>query len=84
TQEDLVTKTALRLVASIPGVKIAEAHQTLTIGAADVETAAGLHLPLNAPVAHVHRAAIDAQGVLLMAANGIYRGDMVRIDVKLR
>lgn len=84
TPEDLVTKTALRLVASIPGVKIAGARQTLTIGSADVETAAALHLPLNAPIAHVHRVALDAKGRLLLVANGLYRGDTVRIDVKLR
>ncbi len=84
TAEDLVTKTSLKLVAGLPGVTIAEARQTLTIGSADVETAAALHLPLNAPVAHVHRTAMDPTGTTLLIANGIYRGDMVRIDVKLR
>jgi GntR family transcriptional regulator len=84
TPEDLRGKTALKLVASIPGVRIADARQTLTIGTADVETAAALHLPLNAPVAHVRRAAVDARGVLVLVADGIYRGDVVRIDIKLR
>ncbi|WP_439549426.1 GntR family transcriptional regulator [Falsiroseomonas sp.] len=84
TAEDLVTKTSLKLVAGLPGITIAEARQTLTIGSADVETAAALQLPLNAPVAHVHRTAMDADGTTLLIANGIYRGDMVRIDVKLR
>ncbi len=84
TDEDLVTKTSLRLVAGLPGVKIAEARQTLTIGSADVETAASLQVPLNAPVAHVHRVAVDPGGIVLLVANGIYRGDMVRIDVKLK
>ncbi|WP_439595588.1 GntR family transcriptional regulator [Falsiroseomonas sp.] len=84
TPEDLVTKTALRLVAGIPGIRIANARQTLTIGSADVETASALHLPLNAPIAHVHRVALDPRGTLLLVANGLYRGDTVRIDVKLR
>jgi GntR family transcriptional regulator len=84
TPDDLLTKTALRLVAGLPGIRIAAAHQTLTIGSADVETAAALHLPLNAPVAHVHRTAMDPAGTLLLVARGIYRGDTVRIDVKLR
>jgi len=84
TPEDLRTKTALKLVAGIPGVRIGDARQTLTIGMADVETAAALHLPLNAPVAHVLRAATNPRGVLLLVAEGIYRGDMVRIDIKLR
>jgi GntR family transcriptional regulator len=84
TEEDLRTKTALKLVASLPGVTIGDARQTLTIGTADVETAAALRVPLNAPVAHVRRAAVDPSGVLLLVADGIYRGDVVRIDIKLR
>ncbi|GGJ26066.1 GntR family transcriptional regulator [Neoroseomonas lacus] len=84
TEEALRSRTALKLVAGIPGVRIADARQTLTIGTADVETAAALHLPLNAPVALVRRAAVDPRGVLLMVADGIYRGDVVRIDIKLR
>lgn len=84
TEDALRSRTALKLVAGIPGVRIADARQTLTIGTADVETAAALHLPLNAPVALVRRAAVDPRGVLLMVADGIYRGDVVRIDIKLR
>lgn len=71
-------------MASIPGLRIADARQVLTIGSADVETAAALRMPLNAPVAHARRAAVDARGVLLLVADGIYRGDVVRIDIKLR
>lgn len=84
TPEDLRTKTALKLVAGIPGMRIADARQTLTIGTADVETAAALQVPLNAPVAHVRRAAVDHRGVLVLVADGTYRGDVVRIDIKLR
>jgi len=84
TDADLRSKTALKLVAGIPGVRIADARQTLTVGAADVEAAAALNLPLNAPVAHVHRAAVDARGVLVLVADGTYRGDVVRLEVKLK
>ncbi|WP_376095543.1 GntR family transcriptional regulator [Roseomonas sp. CCTCC AB2023176] len=82
--EDLRSRTALRLVAGLPGVRIADARQTLTIGAADLETAAALGVPLNAPVAYVHRAAVDSHGTLVLVAEGIYRGDVVRVDFKLR
>lgn len=82
--EDLATKTALRLVSGLKGVRVVDARQTLTIGVADVESAGALHLPLNAPVAHVHRAAVDAEGALVLVADGIYRGDVVRIDIKLK
>ncbi len=81
---DLTTRTALNLVASLPGVVIADARQTLTIGSADVETAAQLQIPLNAPVAYVKRAAVDRAGQLLLVADGIYRGDVVRLDIKLQ
>jgi GntR family transcriptional regulator len=84
TADDLRTRTALRLVAGIPGVRIADARQVLTIGTADVESAAALRIALNAPVAHVRRAAVDQRGVLVLVADGIYRGDVVRIDIKLR
>ncbi|HEY8611747.1 MAG TPA: GntR family transcriptional regulator [Roseomonas sp.] len=82
--EDLSTKTALRLVAELKGVRIVDARQTLTIGVADVESAHALQLPLNAPVAHVHRAAVDQKGSLVLVADGVYRGDVVRIDIKLK
>jgi GntR family transcriptional regulator len=84
TPADLRGKTALKLAASIPGVRISDARQALTIGTADVETATLLQVPLNAPVAHVRRAAVDQRGVLILVADGIYRGDVVRIDIKLR
>ena len=80
----LTTKTALSLVASLPGIKIADSRQTLTIGAADMETAHYLSIPLNAPVAHVHRSIADNRGRIILLSNGIYRGDLVRLDVKLK
>lgn len=84
SDEDIASKTALRLVAGIPGVKITEARQTLTIGTADIETAALINLPLNAPVCHVTRSAVDQRGKLVLVSNGIYRGEVVRVDIKLR
>ncbi len=80
---DLTTQTALSLVAGLRGVTIADARQVLTIGAADVEAASALQIPLNAPIAHVRRAAVDQKGVVVLVADGIYRGDLVRIDIKL-
>jgi GntR family transcriptional regulator len=84
TDEALVTKTALRLLADIPDLQIKDARQTLTIGTADMETANRLNLPLNAPVAFVYRSVADQSGCLVFIGEGIYRGDVVRIDMKLR
>lgn len=84
SREDIETKTALRLIADVPDLEIVEAQQTLTIGTADMETAEALAMPLNAPVAFVHRRAVDRDGIAVLIAEGIYRGDVVRFDVKLR
>src|SRR3954447_19511878 len=84
SKKDLQSKTALKLVADIPGLKIKDARQTLTIGTADVETSSRLDISLNAPVAIVQRSVVDYSGCLVFIGEGLYRGDMVRIDMKLR
>ena len=43
-----------------------------------------LDMPLNAPVAIVQRSVVDRSGCLVFIGEGLYRGDMVRIDMKLR
>lgn len=83
-REDLETKTALSLLSGIRGIKLGDVRQTLTIGAADVITARELEVPLNVPVAYVHRSAMDSSGKLVMVSEGTYRGDIVRLDMKLR
>lgn len=84
TDEALRSKTALRLIHDVAGVDIADTRQILTIGTADVETADQLMMPINAPVAFVHRIAVDRNGIIVLIADGIYRGDVVRIDVTLK
>ena len=78
------SKTSLRILKDVPGLEIAEARQTLTIGTADLETAEWLKMPLNAPVAHVHRSAVDREGCLVFVGDGTYRGDVVRLEIKLK
>jgi GntR family transcriptional regulator len=82
--KDFASKPALSLIAGIPGVEIVDAHQTLTIGAADIEAAQMLKIQLNQPVAHVHRCAVAKGGRVLLIANGVYRGDVVRLDMRLK
>ena len=84
SEEDVHTKTGLRLLAETPGITIRSATQMLTIGAADPLIASLLKIPLNAPVGHLHREAIDDNGELLMWVDSTYRGDVVRFEVKLR
>ncbi|MEO9297798.1 GntR family transcriptional regulator [Devosia alba] len=84
TRNDLETKTALRLVTDVPGVEIVDAQQTLTIRSADMDMAKALDIAINAPVALVYRRAVDQTGTTVLVAEGVYRGDVVRFDVKLR
>lgn len=74
----------LPILHRIAGARIAKAWQTLTIGMADVEIAALLKIPLNAPVAKVDRIAIDADGGILYVGHGVYRGDSLSLEIELR
>jgi GntR family transcriptional regulator len=84
SRKDLESKSALNLLASLRGVKPVDVRQTLTIGAADMVTAEALHMPLNSPVAYVQRVASDEAGRLIFVTDGTYRGDVVRLDLKLK
>jgi GntR family transcriptional regulator len=84
SDEDLTSKTAMRLVFDIAGAEIVDARQVLTIGSADLETSSLLGLPISDPIAKVRRHANRADGSILILANGIYRGDMVSIEMKLK
>ena len=83
-ESSLTELTALRLLSDVQGAEIVDARQTLTIGVADVETAELMKLPINAPVAHVYRSAIDNNGHVVLISNGTYRGDIVRVDMQLK
>ncbi len=77
------TETAMKLI-NRPGIEITDARQTLTIGSADVETAQQLGVPLNLPVAFVNRVAVDDKKQVVLIAKGIYRGDVVHLDMRLK
>jgi GntR family transcriptional regulator len=64
--------------------RIARAGQVLTIGAADVEIASLLNIPINAPIAEVRRFALDPDGTLIYVGEGLYRGDAMRLQIDLR
>ncbi len=82
--EDMTSKTAMRLLADLPGVTIADAKQILTIERADFTIANALKIPLDSPIAKVVRIAYDENGRTLMIAVGNYRSDFVRIEMHLK
>jgi GntR family transcriptional regulator len=65
-------------------VKIAQAHQTVTIATADTEVASYLDVPINSPVALVRRICIGPDGTVLYVGEVTYRGDYVRFEMDLR
>lgn len=65
-------------------VRIARAHQTMSIGTADSETARLLEVPIGAPVAHVTRVFLDGDGQVLYHADVLYRGDWVQWEIELQ
>jgi GntR family transcriptional regulator len=82
-QKDIETKSAIRLMHELPGLEIVDVRQTMTIGLADMETAQLLKVSINSPVGFVRRTAVDKDGCLVYIGDGIYRGDVVRVDFKL-
>lgn len=78
------TELLIPLLMSLPGVTIAKARQTLTIGTADVDEAAHLGVPVSAPVAHVRRVFNAPDGTVIYLAEVTYRGDFVRLEMDMR
>jgi GntR family transcriptional regulator len=77
-------KTVIPLLTSMKGLRIASAHQVLTISSADMEVARLLELPMNAPVAEVRRIFKDAAGTVIYLADVTYRGDAIRLEMDLQ
>lgn len=77
------THTALPILAALPDIGIARAHQTLVIGSADPDTADLLKIALNAPTAECRCVVVDNDGIAIYVAEIIYRGDCVLLHIDL-
>ncbi len=77
------TRVALAVLADLEDVEISRAHQTLSIGAADVETARHLEIALNAPTAEARCVVADAGGRIIYVGEITYPGDCVRLNIEL-
>jgi GntR family transcriptional regulator len=78
------TKTVIPTLLRLGDVDMHEAHQTMTIGAADTETARLLRVPMGSPIAQVERFFKDRNGTLFYYADVAYRGDWVRWEIDLK
>jgi GntR family transcriptional regulator len=74
----------LPILTSLPGVEIATARQSLTIGAADIDVAQQIGIPLNAPVAEVRRVLCAPDRNIIYLAEVIYRGDYIHLEMDLK
>ncbi|MCC7485646.1 MAG: GntR family transcriptional regulator [Burkholderiales bacterium] len=77
------SRPALAVLARMHGHALARARQTLSVGAADLETARRLRLPLNAPTVEAHCVVVDRAGIAIYVGEIIYRGDVVHLDIEL-
>jgi len=81
--EKFLSKTALSVLATAKGVKIASARQSFIIGSADMEAADQLQIPLGAPTAEARIVILDGKGIAIYVGHVVYRGDNVRLDIDL-
>lgn len=77
------SRVALAVLAELPGLSIARAHQTLQIGAADIELAGHLDIDLGAPTAEARCVVTDDAGRVVYLGEIVYRGDCVKLDIEL-
>jgi GntR family transcriptional regulator len=77
------TRAALAIVAEMEDLEISRAHQTLQIGAADMETARNLGIAINAPTAEARCVIVDSAGMVIYVGEITYPGDCVRLNIEL-
>jgi GntR family transcriptional regulator len=74
----------LQLLHEMPGLTINRVLQSITIASADVELSNLLRIPLNAPLAVIHRTLYGADDTLLCLYQSFNRGDTFRLKMRLR
>lgn len=81
---DLTEMTAMRLISDIPDHPVVSAKQIITISVADLEKSSLLNISIGDPVVKVQRSAMNAQGRIMLLANGFYRSGTMKIETELR
>jgi len=77
-------EVVIPLFASLPGIEIAKAYQTLNIAAADVDIAENLRIPVNTPVAEIRRVFNAPDGTVIYLGEATYRGDYIHLEMDLK
>ena len=77
------SRVALAVLSEMKNVAISRAHQTVVVGAADIEAARHLGIALNAPTAEARCVVTDKKGVIIYIGEITYPGDYVRLNIEL-
>ena len=77
------SRVALAVLSEMKNLAIARAHQTVVVGAADIEAARYLGIALNAPTAEARCVVTDTKGVIIYIGEITYPGDYVRLNIEL-
>lgn len=77
------SRVALAVLSEMKDVAISRAHQTVVVGAADIETARQLGIALNAPTAEARCVVTNKDGVVIYIGEITYPGDYVRLNIEL-
>lgn len=77
------SELVLAVLDRLEGVQIKRAHQVLTIGTADMDSAELLDISLDTPVANVRRVVTDQDDTVIYMADVVYRGDFIKLDIEL-
>ncbi|MEO6928931.1 MAG: GntR family transcriptional regulator [Casimicrobiaceae bacterium] len=75
--------TVIPVLLELRGVVISRAWQTLAIGAAEIDVARMIGVPVNSPVAEVRRVCLDDNGIVIYLGEVTYRGDYIHLEMDL-
>lgn len=81
--KQFAARVALAVLSEMKAVAISRAHQTVIVGAADIEAARHLGIALNAPTAEARCVVCDTDGVVVYIGEITYPGDYVRLNIEL-
>lgn len=77
------SRVALAVLCDMKEAAIARAHQTVVVGAADIEAARHLGIALNSPTAEARCVVTDKNGLVIYIGEITYPGDYVRLNIEL-
>ena len=82
--EAFASEMVLKVLATHPEIETGPAYQTITLGTADSRTSALLGTAVGSPVGELLRTVYDRDDKLIYKGQVTYRGDLVRIETRLK